>query len=688
MTSSKEPDRSLLINPNIGHPLFLKIDPKLKRANFQVNILYASDIEDIKKFREYIKYDLKLVPIIEYKWKLRAILRRRRELAELEERKKRRGVVARIRQWRARRSREKEAQKSEEEERIDKLKPRVIRGDPITPIITNIKTVSSMAINRPEYLNEEYSCPQSYLIKYNAFNSLFQFYVVSIDYDLSDEVLDFLKRRNFVMLDIHNANNRINYHSIVISKNDWNDFSFVHATDLHLAERNDRIYGTIKKWTQSLSKEELEKKLNKHIRRFQFLNKLIPNKPVKSEKPLIKRLINPNNQFRKFIKIMNHKVYHNELDFIVVTGDIIDYALMSKVTKLFKTNADFKYENCNWQVFKNIILNVQSTKEEKYLALEKGEELLCPLFTTLGNHDFRIAAYDLNWGGMYKKIGLNAFEAIALNEAFSASPIDAITKSIAALKGYWAEVNPSLDFSMKLGNNIFIFLNSGPDSFSNLRDLAAGKPSVTGLSSRQITYLENIINTKFIKGDNIFLFLHGPPVNTGVKRSIFKRLEKKMGKKDILVIIDDFRESVLEKLGIKKSKARIDGKFNVKYGTISTNWERLMEFCKNYCVLTLAGHTHQLREFRLEDPKGEKTKVYDAPPFSLKKIENPAAIYHDIYSEMYTNSKDVETHGPFIVQTPALGLGGYKNPNTAGAYREINIKNGKLESFKVKFLNR
>jgi hypothetical protein len=153
-------------------------------------------------------------------------------------------------------------------------------------------------------------------------------------------------------------------------------------------------------------------------------------------------------------------------------------------------------------------------------------------------------------------------------------------------------------------------------------------------------------------------------------------------------MIDDFRESILEKLGKKKSKARIDGKFNVKFGTISTNWERLMKFCKDYCVLTLAGHTHQLKEFRLGDPEGIKTKVFDAPPFSLKKIENPAAIFHDIYSEMYTKAKDIETYGPFIVQTPALGLGGYKNPNTAGAYREINVKHGKLESFKVKFLNR
>jgi hypothetical protein len=40
------------------------------------------------------------------------------------------------------------------------------------------------------------------------------------------------------------------------------------------------------------------------------------------------------------------------------------------------------------------------------------------------------------------------------------------------------------------------------------------------------------------------------------------------------------------------------------------------------------------------------------------------------------------------VQTPALGLGGYHNPKLVGGFREIKIKNGKLESFKVKFINR
>ena len=83
-----------------------------------------------------------------------------------------------------------------------------------------------------------------------------------------------------------------------------------------------------------------------------------------------------------------------------------------------------------------------------------------------------------------------------------------------------------------------------------------------------------------------------------------------------------------------------------------------------------------------------KTHVLDAPPFSLKKLENPAAIYYDLYSEIYTNPKDNEENAPFLIQTPALGLGGYSNPQLTGAYREIKIVKGKLTSFKVSFIKK
>jgi len=55
---------------------------------------------------------------------------------------------------------------------------------------------------------------------------------------------------------------------------------------------------------------------------------------------------------------------------------------------------------------------------------------------------------------------------------------------------------------------------------------------------------------------------------------------------------------------------------------------------------------------------------------------------------MFTSSEIIEKNKPYIVQTPALGLGGYKNPETAGAFREIIIKNGKLSSFRVEYINR
>jgi hypothetical protein len=185
---------------------------------------------------------------------------------------------------------------------------------------------------------------------------------------------------------------------------------------------------------------------------------------------------------------------------------------------------------------------------------------------------------------------------------------------------------------------------------------------------------------------NTFLFLHGPPINaesTKLKISLFE----KKGSRIIRRKLSEFKESLVKKLGKSLSDARIDGVFNVKYGCISSNWEKLVSFCKDYTILTLSGHTHSNQEFRLEDTE-KKSKVFDAPPFRLKKIETPAAIFYDDYSEMEMNIKELQENRPFVVQTPALGLGSYRNIKTAGAYREIIVKNGYLASFKIKYINR
>jgi predicted MPP superfamily phosphohydrolase len=576
--------------------------------------------------------------------------------------------------------------------KIETLRPRAFRGDLIKGTLLKVGPVKTCEIDDVKYDN--YYSPRNYLIKYNIYSGLNDFYKATIHFKLSKEVLEFLESFNFVMFDLWqempNKENRVSYHSIVVSKNKWSDFKFFHATDLHLAERNDRIYEIVKKWNALVRKSDLGELLAQGAKAVSFFQRLLIKKPeakipIKITEPLLKRFVNPNNNFRKFIKLVNKKVIKNDLDFIVLTGDLIDFVVLSKIPKEKRKLLDFNYKNSNWRIFKEILLNFP---QEKRRGMVSGEEILCPIFTIPGNHDYRPFHYDLRWGNLYKKIGLNSNEAIALNDELMANPISSITKSFNALKAYLIEINSSLDYYLKLGNNNFIFLNTGSDSFKKLVDFVSGHPSVTGISGKQIKYLENIISSKIELENKTYLMLHGPPINPKKKISALKRYAMSKQSKELITKIDEFKESLIQKLGKKLSLARIDNKFDMQYGAISKNWEKLLKFCLDFCILTLSGHTHELKEFRLSDPQDLKTKVVDphTSPFSLKKLENPAMIYYDIYSELYNNPEDIENHAPFVVQTPALGLGSYKNPNSASAFREIVIKKGRLASFKVKYL--
>jgi len=250
------------------------------------------------------------------------------------------------------------------------------------------------------------------------------------------------------------------------------------------------------------------------------------------------------------------------------------------------------------------------------------------------------------------------------------------------------EINSSLDYCLKLGQNNFIFLNSGSDSFKNIMDFLSGHPSVTGLTNKQIKYLENLVNSEIKPGDNTFLLIHGPPINPKQTISSFKRFSISKTQQDVLTTIDQYKESLIVKLGKNSSSARIDDKFDVRYGTISSNWAKLLKFCLDFSVLTLSGHTHLLKEFRLSSTQKMPASTSDTSPYILEKLESPAAIFYDFYSEQYQTRKEVELNAPFVVQTPALGLGSYFNPTLAGTFREIIVKKGKLTSFKVEYLKR
>jgi len=677
---------SLVISPNLGHPLFIGIDSKLNQKEFEIKLLFASNITNSSNFEGFLSKNLKLIPILEYKWKLTKLL----------EKAKKKGIWNKIKRFfsRDKKSRKQITQVTKQftdskgdifdmvqREKLEKLKPRAFRGDIIDCIVSNVQSVYECEIDNPAYDN--YLSPQNYLLKHEIFGSLNKYYSATINFSLTDEVIEFLKSFNFVMFDIlqqnPNKGERINYHSIVISKNDWTNFKFLHATDLHLAERNDRIYEIVKKWQKLVRKSDVSEIIAQSVKALSFFQRMLMKKPeekAETMKPLRKRYINPNNNFKNFIKHANNSVSHNDLDFVVLTGDIIDFSILSKIKKEKRRTLDFDYEFSNWRIFKEILLN---HPQKLRRGMVSGAELLCPIFTIPGNHDFRPYHYDLRWGNLYKKIGLNSNEAIALNNELMANPISSITKSFRALKAYLIEINSSLDFSFKLGSNIFVFLNSGSDSFKNIIDFISGHPSVTGVTNKQIRFLENIINKTIKLGNNTFLMVHGPPINP--KKTMSKRFSLSKPKEK-MPSLEEFKESIMEKL------IRIDDKFDLKFGTISSNWAKIIKFCRDYCVLTLSGHTHQLKEFRLSKPQQKSITPNPTIPFKLEKLENPAAVYYDNYSERLKNQNEVEINAPYIVQTPALGLGSYRKPAIAGAYREIIIEKGKLTSFQVKYVKR
>ncbi len=323
-------EKPILIGPNLGRPSILKIDPKLKSKNFQATLLFITDNIDLETFTKYLQNYITLVPLYDYKWSYKLIFV-----------KKPKGLFSKWREKRARKKRKKILEDLMESgkdldlnlERLKQLKSRLHRGEPIFPKVFNVEKSSIIPIQNIS--DTEDLSPQEVLIKNQVFGELDKFYKVTIKFTLSKEVLKFLKERNFVMFDIYCANDQINYHSLVISKQKWENFTFVHATDLHLAERNDKIYGIVKKWTESSIKENVDDFFETVKKKLKIKKKKTKDEGILSEIkiPLRKRLINPNNQFRRFTKLMNRKVLRNELDFIVITGDLIDYTILSRLSK-------------------------------------------------------------------------------------------------------------------------------------------------------------------------------------------------------------------------------------------------------------------------------------------------------------------------------------------------------------------
>ncbi len=133
----------------------------------------------------------------------------------------------------------------------------------------------------------------------------------------------------------------------VYAKKEWSNFGLMHATDTHVAERCDHYHRVM------IKKGRTE--AHKHYNNF-------------------------NEAFRSLIRKANDLHDQGQLDAIAITGDIVDYQ--------FEAGKDEPKTGGNFAFFEKLVRGAVKSPVDSPV-----EELRVPIFTTLGNHDYRRNAY-------------------------------------------------------------------------------------------------------------------------------------------------------------------------------------------------------------------------------------------------------------------------------------------------------
>ena len=535
--------------------------------------------------------------------------------------------------------------------------------------INTLEGRPALPFAHPYYENDgKFNYPRPDIIDIEAFDDRNNFFYVRFAFSLPEDFQKLFQTNKFLLFDVvfeaRTGLKWVNFHALCISRNTWKDFTFIHASDLHVATRNDNILPVIvRNLKGGLTKSPESEKEDD-------FDKSIKDIPIKQ------RFLNINDNLRRFCKLANHRTAEGELDFVVFTGDLIDFVVTASGGESpFK----FNLHNSNWETLRAILLGANYNGQE---PADTCGELLVPCFTIVGNHDYRLWHYAIHWGFLYRLLGLTTSEALLYNDPTPANPIGAITHSEKAMIGYFQAFNPWLDFHVTLGDNHFLFLDSKWDSTLDIRDLLMGSPSLKGFGSDQIQWLW--MQTKSIQTaqEKVFIFCHAPILNPPIKVEKWEAVKEAFtGKK--FPTLPELKEST--QVNTPPEQRRVDTKVNLKNGTISHHWAETVEFCLNYATLVLSGHTHKNFEFRLS-PTKEKSSVFEHLPFKRQKIRTPAAVYFDDYSELAPHPRWISEKIPFLVQTPALGPSDYRRNQRAGGFRVIKIREGQLTSFKVENL--
>jgi len=290
----------------------------------------------------------------------------------------------------------------------------------------------------------------------------------------------------------------------VYAKTDWTHFGAMHATDIHVTERADEYHRRL----VELGRTESLQNYN-----------------------------NYNEAFRDTIHYANKLHQQGILDLIIITGDLVDYQ--------FEEWQNPQTHWGNFLYFDKIIRAAIGSPLNRSI-----EELRVPMFTTLGNHDYRQKAYKLLFDGEvpifpdrtfrnFLPHNLTEDDARALQggkpTVSSGDSLD-MARKIFKPEYYYQRMNvlgdqlASKSYIVRLGpQNRLVMLDSGYDlgvlestwdafkvgylglGDEDRRSFAAGSPNQTGVTPQHLTLVEQALQEA---GDGLVIVgIHGPPMN-------------------------------------------------------------------------------------------------------------------------------------------------------------------------------
>ncbi len=578
------------------------------------------------------------------------------------------------------------------------------RGEKYPIRAVEIKKIEKHEVEDQQLLTEE-NCVLMDIFKtaldlkgiYGKRNALFEI-IYEIPYPIINNIIQILNKSNrkVILFDIvHDIPNmsesKINYHSLAVFNKDWANFKFIYATDLHIARRNDFIVHFIREKKRNeidrcKNNETKIQKVDKFVldRDFEFKEEFQDDR----YEHLRYAKFNFNYQLRKLINFVNQKVLNDECDFVILSGDLVDYVKIAKGNKSYKNN---------FEVFVDIILGLnKGLTKPPFLGNDEEfinkNEILVPIFTLAGNHDYHLGHYGLRFWGFHKKFGMtrsdiSGYDDIKLSDYF----IGFYSKD-KTLKDYFRYVNPNLNYKIKIGDYFnFIFLDTGHDSIADIHDLLKGGPSTKGFKNYQIDLLRSYIQLSH--DEKIIIIMHAPPISPNISSHKKKTFKKKFKIKNRAIEWSDFYE---ENLKIFNNTGRVDQFLNFKYQTVMYNWSTIMKIftgsdkiINRKVDMVLCGHTHMLKEYRLKETKENEMINYGFWLFPFY-ITVPCEIYASQYREKFKEIKDplelkvwFDVNKPFIFQTQALGPLSSQSEFKSPGFRYISISDNHIRNVDV-----